>query len=148
MKVRKDFSVGVVPVYKIAPGVFAFCIVRHAAGHWAFPKGHSEPGETEQETALRELHEETGITDINLYASQAFIETYSFMRGDVQYDKHVTYFVGETDSMQSETLEAFKSEVTEVAWLPYEKAKGTLTFPEAKRLLEEVCEYLESGCIA
>ncbi|MFH1332713.1 MAG: NUDIX domain-containing protein, partial [archaeon] len=40
-----------------------FLILQYTAGHWDFPKGHIEKGETERETALRELKEETGITD-------------------------------------------------------------------------------------
>ena len=36
-------------------------MVKHNKGHWAFPKGHVEENETEQETALRETKEETGL---------------------------------------------------------------------------------------
>ena len=36
-------------------------------GHWDFPKGHVEDGETELQTALRELAEETGITDVEVF---------------------------------------------------------------------------------
>lgn len=40
-------------------------LVKHNAGHWDFPKGHVEEGETEFETAIREVKEETNI-DIKL----------------------------------------------------------------------------------
>ena len=37
-------------------------LIRHVnGGHWAFPKGHVEKGETEEQTALREILEETGL---------------------------------------------------------------------------------------
>ena len=37
-------------------------LIRHLnGGHWAFPKGHVEKGETEEQTALREILEETGL---------------------------------------------------------------------------------------
>ena len=39
-----------------------FLLVRERSGFWCFPKGHMEAGESEQETALREVKEETGIT--------------------------------------------------------------------------------------
>ena len=36
-------------------------LVKHNKGHWDFPKGHVEEGETEKQTALREVKEETNI---------------------------------------------------------------------------------------
>lgn len=36
-------------------------VLRHASGHWVFPKGHVEAGETELDTALREVREESGV---------------------------------------------------------------------------------------
>ena len=41
-----------------------YLIIRHVAGHWDFPKGHVENSETEEETALREILEETGLEAI------------------------------------------------------------------------------------
>ena len=37
-----------------------FLLIQHQAGHWAFPKGHANPGESPAETARREFAEETG----------------------------------------------------------------------------------------
>ena len=40
-------------------------LIKHEnGGHWAFPKGHVEEGETEVETALREIKEETGLSTL------------------------------------------------------------------------------------
>ncbi|HEX7021284.1 MAG TPA: NUDIX domain-containing protein [Trueperaceae bacterium] len=36
-------------------------LLHHAGGHWVFPKGHIDPGETPLETALREVEEESGV---------------------------------------------------------------------------------------
>ncbi|MCX6798480.1 MAG: NUDIX domain-containing protein, partial [Candidatus Diapherotrites archaeon] len=43
-----------------------FLLLHYAAGHWDFPKGHVEKGETERETLLREVREETGLIDVQL----------------------------------------------------------------------------------
>ena len=40
-----------------------YLLLNYAAGHWDFVKGNVEPNETEKETVLRELKEETAITD-------------------------------------------------------------------------------------
>ena len=39
-----------------------YVIIQHLGGHWGFPKGHMELGETEENTALREIQEEIGIS--------------------------------------------------------------------------------------
>ena len=46
-------------LYTIRDGVRLFWLVRYVGGHIGLPKGHMEPGETEAETAARELPEET-----------------------------------------------------------------------------------------
>ncbi len=47
-------------LYTIRDGIRLFWLVQNVGGHIGFPKGHMEPGETETDTALRELREETG----------------------------------------------------------------------------------------
>ena len=157
-------------MYVDAEGTRLFCTVLHAAGpastrvgeptrggpastregeptrggHWAFPKGHPDAGESAEATARRELLEETGVDMVDLDTARTFTEKYSFEKDGVHYDKQVTYFVGVADSIMHTTLDAFKAEIRELSWLPYEKAKEQLTFPEAKALLDEVQAYLDS----
>ena len=53
-------------VYRKYHGNTEILLIKHInSGHWSFPKGHVEEGETEEETAKREIMEETGI-DVNL----------------------------------------------------------------------------------
>ena len=66
-------------------------LLRHRfGGHWSFPKGHVEAGETERQTALREVKEETGLS----------IRLYDGFRESVEYfpqagvKKQVGYFLG------------------------------------------------------
>ena len=84
-----DESIGVIPVYKNNKGDYLFLIVLHNAGHWAFPKGHQENGESKVETAHRELYEETGIRNIEINYQHIFSESYSFERDRKIYNKQV-----------------------------------------------------------
>ncbi len=54
-------SCGVIP-YRLRNGKREYLVLMQTNGSWSFPKGHMEPGETETETALRELYEETGLS--------------------------------------------------------------------------------------
>ncbi len=139
--IAEDRAIGVIPTHISESGACVFCIVRHADGHWGFPKGHQEVGESEESTARRELAEETGITRVEI-DTRPFTEEYSFERDGQQYHKSVTYFIGRVSSLDYETPEAFRAEIPEVRWLSYEEAKETLTFPEGKKLLDEVLEYV------
>ena len=49
-------------IYREHDGETQLLLLKHrCGGHWSFPKGHMEAGETEMETALREIREETGL---------------------------------------------------------------------------------------
>ena len=58
---KKEKSCGAVVYRQGETGVEVLIIKHKNGGHWAFPKGHVEKKETEPETALREIKEETGL---------------------------------------------------------------------------------------
>jgi len=134
--------VGIVPVYKNADGTFLFCLVHHVAGHWAFPKGHPNEGETDSETAVRELREETGVAHVRVADDDRFTESYSFEKNDILWNKSVDYFIGYTDTTSATVPEEFKNEVSELSWLSYDDALQLLTHAGGKRILSDVYALL------
>ena len=136
----EDFSCGVVP-YREVGGVREFLLIRHKAGHWSFPKGHPEEGETEVQTALRELAEETGIGRVELDDAQAFEERYVFTkRSGKRVSKRVVYYVGRVGAGHSVRLQA--SEVSDYAWAEASQTRERLTFDEGRELFDRVLSYL------
>lgn len=135
----EERSYGVVPVLREG-GRDLFLLVRHAAGHWSFPKGHAEAGETELETARRELAEETGIEDCRFETAAAFSETYDIPgRGVTKTVKYFLGFVGRSDVRPQE------EEISECAWLEYGEALKRLTFEEARRILRAARGFLQDS---
>lgn len=106
-------------------------LVKHNAGHWDFPKGHVEEGETEFETAIREVKEESNI-DIKIEKENRYISEYS-PKEDVM--KTVIYFLGEKiggeDKPQIE-------EVSDVEWVDVNKAVERITHQRSKDIMMQV----------
>jgi 8-oxo-dGTP pyrophosphatase MutT (NUDIX family) len=127
-------SAGVIPIHKASGEIL---LVHHVAGHWGFPKGHLEIGEGPQQAAVRELKEETGISEVTLRA-EPIVQNYTFERGGVHVDKVVSYFVGTVASkevtIQPEELQGF-------AWLTYEQALERLTFSKEILQTPEVVRF-------
>ncbi len=136
-----DHSYGVIPT-RLRAGVREFLLVRHkSGGHWAFPKGHAEQGETPIQSAKRELAEETGLTHVALAAFPAFEEHYASIKKGVTYDKTVTYYVGEVLIDQPVVVQ--ESEVSDYEWLAFEQALARITYPASQALLREVGAHLK-----
>ncbi len=132
----KDQSLGMIPIFKNLEGDFLFCLVEHQGEHWSFPKGHPNPGEREEETARRELEEETGITD-------TFNQKYIFEKDGIVYDKSVKYFPGFVSNINTTTPDDFKHEISEMKWLAFKEARELITFDNAKVMLDELEEYVK-----
>ena len=143
MQTKKDQSFGFVPLFKTEDG-YLFCLVQHTGEHWGFPKGHSNEGESERESAKRELAEETGILDINIIEEVYFSQNYSFEKDGTIYDKSVKYFLGLVGCVTSEVPEEFKSEISQIKWLPYDQARNLITYENAKEVLDNAHKYLTS----
>lgn len=135
----KDECFGIVPIFgKEADALFL--LIQHQAGHWAFPKGHANPGESPAETARREFLEETGISDFEMLDEPTFTEHYSFVKDGEPIEKTVTYFLGFVNSMEVVLQE---EEVQNSAWLSFDEAIKRITFDANRLMFGEVKAYLD-----
>lgn len=98
---------------------------------WTFPKGHLEPGETPEDAALREVHEETGWRCRSL--GPVLTVGYKFTRQGRLVDKKVQWFLMEP---VEEDGKPDAAEVLAVQWAPAEKAKAILKYRSDIELLE------------
>ncbi len=129
-------------LYSEGDGKRRYLILRHRnGGHWSLPKGHIEPGESEEEAALRETREETGISDIKLVSGFRTVSRYSFSRRGVPVEKEVVYFLGGT----GQTEVRLSKEHVDWRWADYEGALSTLTYPDTREVLRQAEEWLKSG---
>ncbi|MFW6060028.1 MAG: bis(5'-nucleosyl)-tetraphosphatase [Phycisphaeraceae bacterium] len=135
-----DQSYGIIPV-RFVDGERWYLLVRHGAGHWGFPKGHAEPGESPVEAATRELAEETGLTALRVLDEPVLEERYIFTkRGGRRVSKRVTYFVGRATGSAEVTPQP--GEIADCRWLPVDEARRTITFAEGRKLLDRAEAHL------
>lgn len=105
-------------------------------GRWAFPKGHVKEGESERETAVREVWEETGAR-IELLPGFREVTTYSPARGVM---KDVVFFAAR---ITGGTLRPQPEEVRAVCLLPMDEAARRLAYAADRALLAHVRAFLE-----
>ena len=114
-----------------------FLLIRHKNGeHWDFPKGHKEEGESDRETAVREVLEETGLI-VRLIDGFKEKTKYSPKPG---VDKTVTYYLG--FSMGKVTIQ--EEEIMEFEYLPYEEALEKITFNESKEVIRAAKQFIDT----
>jgi len=118
-------------IFRKEGGKIFYLLLCYQSGHWDFPKGNIEKGEKLEETATREVKEETGIKDINFI--KAFKEQikYFYKIEGKKIFKTVVFFLVETKT------EKIKISYEHVGykWLLFEGALGRITFDNSKKIL-------------
>lgn len=137
---KNEHSYGIIPL-KLLDKQCKVLLIRHGHGHWSFPKGHKERGETSYSAACRELKEETGLEIRCLLETPEIKEDYIFTRMGAKVSKRVLFFIAFVHGR----VVLQKEEVTAYKWLPFDEAEKLLTFPESKRLCRHVKEIILSS---
>lgn len=110
-------------------------LVKQTKGHWGFPKGHVEANETEEETAIREVKEETNL-DVQIDTSKRYTMEYMTDKGNL---KEVVLFIAKLMEGNTKPQE---SEIAEIKWFTCKEAIDTITYENAKVLFEKVLKEL------
>jgi 8-oxo-dGTP pyrophosphatase MutT (NUDIX family) len=141
--VRREFSSGGVLVRR-RRGRWMLAAIRPAgrpAGLWALPKGQIDPGETGEQTALREIGEETGATGRSL--GKLGDVRYWFNWEGERVFKVVSFFLVRYESGKlGEIPAAFRHEVEEVRWLPLAEAPRLLAYQGERRMAAKALAVL------
>lgn len=142
-------SVGAVIFYE-KDSIKKYLLLHYQSGHWDFPKGHIEEGESDIATLKREVKEETGIAGLNVIPGFKKKIRYFYKAGKDESErrkkerlalnvvKNVVYYIAEakTDAVK------ISFEHTGYEWLSYEEALKRITYKNSKEVLEEANEFL------
>lgn len=116
---------------------YVLMIKQSQASRFSFPKGHVESGESETDTAEREVLEETSVA---IKITETFRKTVSYSpRPGVK--KQVVYFVAQTETKDIKPQEG---EIVEVKWVDANKAAHMLGHANDRRILSMALEYIQN----
>ena len=123
-------------VYRFINDEIRYLLIKNRrSAHWGFPKGHVEKGETNEQTAIREVLEETGI---HIKILPQFVSKSDYtIQGKVE--KSVMIYLAKTNDTQTVIQ---KEEIEDYVWLNYDKAMDTLRFVNDRSILENARDYL------
>jgi len=128
--VEREFSAGGVLV-KVVRGRPMLAAIRprgKQAGLWALPKGKIDPGERPEQTAVREVREETGVEGTLVEKLGDVKYTYT-RRGGERVFKIVSFYLLRAGRGRiGQIEEAMRSEVEEARWLPLDEAPRLLAY--------------------
>lgn len=130
----KEKSCGCI-IFKYDDEKLLFLVIKQTLGHFSFPKGHVEESESEKDTALREVKEETGF-DISFVGDFREVITYSPKPGVL---KDVVFFLG---NVIDGVMTPQEDEVSLIEWLSYEDALKVVTFDDDKNVLKKAYKYI------
>ena len=108
-------------------------VIYQQNGFWGFPKGHVEDGESEEETAIREIFEETGIwTAVD--SEKRFEFSYDIL--DKKIHKTVVLFVAEV--VDDSKFKKQDEEIAEMKWVPIDEVEKILTYDDWKEVWRKI----------
>ena len=126
-------------VYKESSGVREYLLVSALNGKYGFPKGHVERGETEYETAVRELKEETNLEVRFVDGFRRQIEYRLPQKRDTM--KRCVYFLGEYTEGE---IICQEEEVLNAVFVDFDRAMQMIPFTNARAVLQEADEYINT----
>jgi 8-oxo-dGTP pyrophosphatase MutT (NUDIX family) len=142
---KQEVSAGGVVFRKMGEEI-QFLLIHDRFGKITLPKGHQEAGETIEQTAIREIGEETGV--VGKIVTKIDTISYVFTHPDHgEVEKEVTYYVVQTDDdMISPQLDEIKG----VAWYPIEEARKLHQangYGNNQAILEKAIQYITNKTI-
>jgi 8-oxo-dGTP pyrophosphatase MutT (NUDIX family) len=143
-RASREVSAGGV-VYRVEDGRPLFLLIRDSYRNWGFPKGHLEKRENPEAAALREVSEETGLTDLAVRGELATIDWHFRFRGKLIH-KICHFFLMESEN--APTSPQREEGITACKWVPIDEALALISYANAREVLQRASEMVGGATAA
>jgi 8-oxo-dGTP pyrophosphatase MutT (NUDIX family) len=142
-RAREERSAGGV-VYRVTEGRPRFLLIRDSYHNWGFPKGHLEKNEPAEQAALREVQEETGLSELALRGEVDVIDWYFRFRGRLIH-KYCHFFL--IDSVSGDTVPQRDEGITACRWVSLEEGLSLVSYANAREVLRRAALMLDERAV-
>ena len=132
-------------MYRVEHGRPLFLLIRDSYRNWGFPKGHLEKHELPEAAALREVAEETGLTDLVVRGELSTIDWHFRFRGKLIH-KICHFFLMESEI--ASTSPQREEGITACKWLPIDEALALISYANAREVLQRAAEMVGGAPLA
>jgi 8-oxo-dGTP pyrophosphatase MutT (NUDIX family) len=141
VKAVREFTAGGMVYRRTAPGEIDILMIQDRKGRWTIPKGHVEEGEEFEQTAIREIGEETGL--MNVVIKDKLDKIFFFYRRDGKLIYMTTYIylieaLGDTNALVPEDSEG----IVDVQWFSKDEALNLIEYKDTEKLFKLGLEKL------
>jgi 8-oxo-dGTP pyrophosphatase MutT (NUDIX family) len=121
-------------LYRKSSAYNLYLLLNYPSGHWDFVKGNIEKGEMLKDTVIREIGEETGITDANFVEGFEDKVEYHYQRDGQLVHKEVVFFLVKTNTENVKLSHEHHGFI----WLDFNSALKKLTYKTAQNMLKRI----------
>lgn len=142
-RAKRETSAGGVVARRVGSAIH-YLLICDGHQNWGFPKGHLDNGERPEDAAVREISEETGLTDLTRLDQLGRIDWRFRHRGRLIHKFcHFFLFV----SADGHPTPQGEEGITACVWMPYDDASQRLTHDNARRILEAAHARVMAGAL-
>lgn len=130
----REYTAGGV-VYRYYENTVQILMIQDKVGRWSIPKGHVEEGESLEQTAVREIGEETGLTELKVLEKLDKLHFFYRKEGKLIFMTTFVFLIealGDTDAIVPERNEG----IADVKWFDAEKALELIEYKETQKLFK------------